>query len=435
MTLGMPVGLIGAYERDNFGDILFLERTRRYLDEARLEAKTLAPFRSLTERLTGAPTTPVTSAMRDGSLGAIWTVGGEVGGVAVHSAYLMLDPETRATDFHGMPRGARRALIRQESGAALTNLAYLPRPSAYPDSWAIPSIVNSVGVSGMLHLQGSARLEAVQSLRDADYVSVREEASAKALDSLGVKHVLAPDLVHTLRRDMGSFASRESRRSARASRKVLVQMNQAMLAHHGPDRLARELCAAPRLKGADVRLFVAGSAPSHDSLDLYSEVASRVNDLSPAFSFSLSPAQSPMDKAREIATSELVVTTSLHALIISMSFDVPHVGLFLNKLSRYATTWGDPMPTAVNLDDLPQAISRALDLEEDYVGSGLAERLADEAHSSVEAAMSTLLNESPKSRADRRVRRENGARVVRKGARTPRIMMRDIARSLIRPLS
>ena len=43
MSSSVPiVGLLGAYERDNFGDVLFLELSRKYL--ADIESIALAPF-------------------------------------------------------------------------------------------------------------------------------------------------------------------------------------------------------------------------------------------------------------------------------------------------------------------------------------------------------------------------------------------------------
>lgn len=430
-----PVGLIGAYERDNFGDLLFLERTRRYLAAAGMHELTLAPFSSSHEQLTGAPVGAISTAARSGACGALWTVGGEVGGVAAHSAYLMLDDEARAVGYHDLPRRARREIIRREFDGPLLDLAYLPRPSEFPASWHVPSVLNSVGLSGIAGLTAEVAANARYALRDADYISVRERTSSALLDSLAIPHVMAPDLVHTMRRDLDHLATPWARADARASNKVLVHMSAATLSRQTPAALARTLRTSAHLAGADVRLFVAGLAPHHDSLDLYRDVMDEVRKLGPAFDISVSPAKTAMEKVEEIATSRLVVTTSLHATILSISFDVPHVGLLIEKLSRYSQTWGDPMPTAVTLGDLPSAIDRALALEEHVAQSGLALRLADQSLASITRALDVLAIDDPGAAERRRERRRTNARLARRESLSPQNLLGRAARSVLRPLS
>ena len=435
MAIQLPVGLIGAYERDNFGDLLFLERTRRYLASAGIDETTLAPFGSSREQLTGSRVDAVSTMARRGSCGALWTVGGEVGGVAAHSAYLMLDGDARPPDFHDLPRRARRRIIRREFDGPLLDLAYVPRPSAFPASWPVPSILNSVGVSGIAGLTAGVAANARYALRDADYISVREKTSSGFLESLRIPHVLAPDLVHTMRRDHADLASRDAREVARASRKVLVQMSAATLSQQGVAALADALCSSRHLEGADVRLFVAGLAPHHDSLELYREVVARIEARKPSFRVSLSPAHGALDKVVEIATSELVIATSLHATILSMSFDVPHVGLLIDKLSRYAATWGDPMPTAVSLRDLPVAIESALGLEGEVVESGLADRLASSADDSIRSAIEVVQSRDTDLAAARTRRRARHSEAARREGRRPRNLAAAVTRSVVRPLS
>ena len=70
---------VGAYERDNFGDLLFLLVTERYLEGSEVVAS--APFAAdmtaLLDRKVGA----VGDALSENRFDAIWTVGGQVGGV------------------------------------------------------------------------------------------------------------------------------------------------------------------------------------------------------------------------------------------------------------------------------------------------------------------------------------------------------------------
>ena len=430
------VGMVGAYERDNFGDLLFLERTRAFLGGAELEPLALSPFRGVLEQLTSQPTPAFVDAVNDSLLDVIWVVGGEVGGVLVHAAYKMLDPQSQDATFSQSNRFVRRSIIRARSGLEVTDFAYLPRPSRYQHLHAAPFIINSSGLSGIAKLRGNVRAEAIGSLHDADFVSVREHASSHLLTELGVKHRLAPDLVHTLRFDYPDFVNRDFRNDARARRVAVVQMSAATLGSAGVDELIAFLGTSEALRGCELRLLAAGLAPSHDSLEMYKSVVAGVNQDYPTVSIAISPASSAMEKVREIASSSIMIGTSLHAMIVSMAFDVPHVGLYLEKIGRYARAWDDRMPTEVALADANAAVEFALASELGAVSSGLGEDLAKQAQSNMEAAIAVARTgdseEANRSRAlDRNAR---GLRLMRE-SKAPSRRASTLLRSMVRPLS
>ncbi|MFW5469300.1 polysaccharide pyruvyl transferase family protein [Knoellia sp. CPCC 206435] len=431
-----PIGLVGAYERDNFGDILFLERTNAYLAAHSLPSVALAPFKDSRELLEGGHTSRSADALRDGSISALWTVGGEVGAVPLYAAYRMLDPDVQAENFSVSRRTVRRRMIREASGLALTDLAYLPRLSAFPNSWGTPSILNSVGLSGVANLKGEVRAKAEAAIRDADYISVRERQSAAFLSSVGVAHQLAPDLVHTLRIDRPDLATDDVRTDARTAGSVLVQMSAAALATQGVGRLAKALVDCPALSGKDVRLFVAGLAPGHDSLSAYCDVMGIVKRSRARFDISMSDSVTAIEKVEEIARASLVIGTSLHAMIVSMTFDVPHVGLLLEKVTRYATAWADPMPTNVSLLDLNEAVSHALSLECEVSNSGLANSWAEAAHRSIERAIDVVeVGSAAREVALRQERRSSNDVAFQRVVRSPKSLALRMARSALRPLA
>lgn len=428
-----PIGLLGAYERDNFGDILFLERTRTTLGDTPSIA--LTSFRHTPELLTHAPPITIADAHTSTPLRGLWAVGGEVGAVAVYSAYRMLDAVTQGKRYQGGSRGERRRIIREASGSKLTDLAYLPRPSAYPAFSGMPSVVNSVGLTGVGLLRGDMRIAAMSALREADFVSVRDRESSALLTAANIAHRVSPDLVHTLRLDHPDLASSDSRQAARAEGRVALQVSEAQLQTIGVDRLAHSIATATSLKGKHVRLFVAGTAPHHDSLVMYEQLARAIRGTNPGLKVTISEAVDPLTKVRELASSSLVLATSLHAMIISMSFNVPHAGLFIAKVTRYARSWGDPMPTNVALSGLNDAAELALSSGRALEDSSVADDLAVAARANALEAKRVFSEDSADKQDARREKRRASASEVRHAMRDPRILSTRIARSLLRPLS
>jgi hypothetical protein len=298
---------------------------------------------------------------------------------------------------------------------------------------ALPLVVNSVGLSGIDLLQSDMRATAVSALREADYVSVRDTNSSRLLEGLGIQHNLAPDLVHTLRLDHQEWTAPGKRVAACRSGHVVVQMSEAVLASR-VDELASALTQAPELRGRELRFLPAGLAPRHDSLELYSAVIEAVKRRRPDIKATISAATTPLEKVRELATSALVLGTSLHAMIVSMTFDVPHVGLEIEKVSRYATSWGDVMPTEVKTVDIPAAVTRAFELEPSVRASSFGEGLARRAAENIELAVKAMRPDLA-SRAERDKRRSESARAHARVQRSPALLATRALRYTFRPLS
>ncbi len=433
MEQATPIGLLGAYERDNFGDILFLERTRALLAERGAQEISLTAFSSTPELLTKRDPVTLTQAVRNTKLRGLWTVGGEVGSVAVYAAYAMIDSDNREAGYADLGRHARRRLIRRLAGAPLTDLAYAPAPSMRRRLRHLPSVLNSVGVTGLMLLKRDMRIKAEAALRDADYVSVREGASSHLLGSLGIPHTMAPDFVHTLRHDYPEMLQYQPKARGDGGY-VLVQISQIVLAQVGVAEFAAAL-ASLDLRGREIRLFVAGSAPGHDSVQMYERVREELSRRQPGVTVTISSAASALEKAQEIAASSLVIATSLHAIVIALSFDVPHVGFMLAKVSRYMSTWDDPMPSGVGVQDLSAAAAAAEAEAVSVMRSGLAARLADQAHDSATRAAAVFDPEPADEVAARVARRARQARQTRVASLSPGAVVPRLGRSILRPMS
>ncbi|MDJ0428020.1 polysaccharide pyruvyl transferase family protein [Rhodococcus fascians] len=351
MRVGELVGLIGAYERDNFGDLLFLERTLKYLGSRPSIAT--APY----SHDIGSPgphyTERYVDALSSESLTSVLVVGGEVGGTSASSAYRMSSTPNLYSKWIDSSLGTKRRILRQSLGLSEMSSPYIPRMSATSMSLQLPSAINSAGVSGLDRLVGRRGAEAWAAVREAGFVSVRDKASSEVLSRRNVEHRVAPDLVHTLRLD-------ESFAPLMRPNVALIQVKAAVLTAMGTRAFAEVLAASKALASFDLELFSAGSATGHDSLELYREVAEHFRVISSSRVLSMPQTGSELEKASIIAGCGIWVGTSLHGWIISSSFNRPRVALELDKIVRYAESWSDPMPVGVSLSELDSAVRRAI---------------------------------------------------------------------------
>lgn len=368
---------VGAYERANFGDLLFLLISRKYRPEASTVAA--APFSGDMAHLLGHDIPGLAETLASDSFGSVWVVGGEIGGTSMADAYRMSANTVDYGEWRRQTFSGRREALALVSGRAPAASPYLPRMSASPATRGCAFVVNSVGLSGLRGLRGSRRDEAWAAIEEAEYLSVRDAASSQLLTSRDIQHTLAPDLVHTI---LKHFPQVQRMRQADLA---LVQVKERVLLEYGPEEFAKSLATSRALRGFRIRLFSAGEARGHDSLELYRRVAAEFNLLSPGRRLEVGTAQRPLDKVAEIAEAGLWIGTSLHGLILSTAFSIPHVGLELEKLARYADTWSDPMPMRVDPSGLDDAIASSLAIAQEV---DLYERARDLSASADASALS-----------------------------------------------
>ncbi|WP_162564284.1 polysaccharide pyruvyl transferase family protein [Microbacterium ureisolvens] len=368
--------LVGAYERDNFGDILFLEQTRHYLGG--IESVACAPSSGDTSAVGGDAVEAYSAVFARSEIRFVWTVGGEAGATSVGDALRMSGGS-----------------LEPSSLGMITSSAspYLPRPTRHVATARVPAIVNSVGISGVATLHGARRLEAIASLREASFLSVRDRASAELLRSLSITHAVSPDLVQTLRltADLRQNPSPDI---------AIVQAKAARIRQIGITRFADALRTSFALSRFRIRLFSAGEAPGHDSTELLANVADEFRRRGGGDRIDVSTARTALDKASEIARSGFWAGTSLHGFIIATAFAVPRVGLLLKKVEQYANSWDIPYPTGVSLRHLDRAVESAERIGSTGGGDDhrLADSLARHAESNIAEAVQVVVANHPEDR-------------------------------------
>lgn len=322
---------IGAYERDNFGDLLFPWVTARLLED--VEPTLLAAYDGTVDGLVGHTVRSRADILPDSNFDALWTVGGEIasatGSIALQYAFDVPTDEQR----------------RQ---AAEQEFAYIPRPSQFASTLNTPLVINSAGLASTGPLAPEEIIALENTLREADFIGVREQASSDYLTSLGIDHTMAPDVVSTIR-DLHPKAS--------PSGHIAVQLNDVMITTTGPSALAEALHAGAE-PAADIVLFAAGIAANHDSWEQLAAVQDALGAL--GRTATLFTERAPLAIVDLVSSARLVVATSLHCRIVACAYDVPRVSLENAKVTTYARTWDTEPPFDVAISELAQAIQGEL---------------------------------------------------------------------------
>jgi len=365
-----PVILFGAFDRHNFGDLLFPHVAAamlpgRELLFAGLADRDLRPFGGHRVR----PLAQVVAGL-GGRPADLIHVGGEILVCdAWQAAVMLLSPdEARAAiaRFDAQPAERLAWALRQLTDATggRSRAPYVVPRGRFP---AVARIVHA-GVGGVApdDCSPALRAEVLACLAEADAVGVRDRHTLAQLETAGIAARLMPDpaaMVAEL------FGARIRARGERGEpRQLATAFPQGYLAvqfsaDFGDDdtltRIATQLEQLVTATGLGIALFRAGAAPWHDDLEVLGRTAARIRG-APVRVFGSLDA---WDICALIAASRGYCGSSLHGRIVAMAFGLPRVNLGGSggKQQAYSATWDLPeMPAAVGPDDLAAAMREAL---------------------------------------------------------------------------
>ena len=369
-----PVILFGAYDRHNFGDLLFPHVAAallpgRHLVFAGLADRDLRPHG-------GHDVVALSSlALARGEPSALLVhVGGEILTCEAWQAAVMLLPPEQAqaalASLEPRPR-ERRDWVRRMLGTS-ARVPYTVSRQGYPGLARV--IFSGVGGVGIDELDAGVRAEVLAKLRAADAVGVRDRQTLALLAAAGIPARLVPDPAVMVAELFGARIRRtaEGGEVARMRRAfpqgyIAVQFS----ADFGDDASARQIATQLDQVAARHRLglvlFRAGAAPWHDDLAGLARVAGWLRPGSAHLFQSLDL----WDICALIAHSRAYCGSSLHGRIVAMAFALPRVNLRLpvpaggprgpSKQAAFAATWDDPrLPAEVALRDIAAALDTAL---------------------------------------------------------------------------
>jgi len=341
-----PLILFGAFDRHNLGDLLL----------AHLAAAEAAPrpvlFAGLAERdLTawgGHKVRALATLAKEWGdrRGDLLHVGGELLTCASYEAAVMLqapqDANATLTRLDTDP-AARRRWTRETLGVA-AHLPYLAAKTLFRQPGQFE--YRAVGGVELDRLPPQSRSEALQRLREADVISVRDHTTRSHLAAAGISATLAPDPVSRI---ASRFAVR-IRQHAQRGEPAVVQatfpsgyLAVQFAAEYGDDASLDRLAAHldEHLGRRGLALFRAGAAPWHDDLAVYQRLAERLKNRRVHLFQSLDV----WDICALVFNAQGYCGSSLHGWILARAFGVEALPfpLLLNtpKLAAYMDTWGE----------------------------------------------------------------------------------------------
>ena len=409
--------LFGAFDRHNLGDLLLgriaAELATRLLPGrevrfAGLAARDLrtdggARVQVLAELARewnpapreGAPAWPPASPP------ALLQVGGEILGCSAGEAAVMLLDATGAAHaiaLHDRDPSAREAWARGVLGNVL-GLPYLAPHAALPPGTRI--VHTGIGGVDFASLPAALRAEALDELRAAACVQVRDRRTRDALAAAGIEAELVPDPAVLVERLLGAEVARHAAmgepavlRARFAQGYVAVQL----AAELGDDTtlaaLADDLGAIARDRGLGVVLFCAGRAPWHDDPEPLQRLRRRLPDAASAV---VAESRHLLDLCALIARAALCCASSLHARIVADAFARPAISIACGtaqaaKLRAWLDTWYPPQRHHLAAPGNLRALARSVMEPAPGQREAHAAQLADLAEAAARSAFAHLFD-------------------------------------------
>ncbi|HWR77621.1 MAG TPA: polysaccharide pyruvyl transferase family protein [Thiobacillus sp.] len=371
-----PPVLFGAFDRHNFGDLLF-----PHLLEALLPGRSFA-FAGLAARdlraFGGHQVTPLPARPAQ-----LIHVGGELLTCTAWQAAVMLCEPAEVADiiarYDADPAAAADWAARQ-LGTSRTMPYVVGRESLAPGG---KLIFNAVGGVEWDYRSSAQRDEVKAALRQADWLSVRDHVTQAALLAEGIAAPLCPDPAVMVAQCYGEVIRQH--RLQGAVKIIQDAFPQGYLACQfsadfaddaSLDALAQGLSGAAAATGLGLALFRAGAAPWHDDPALLESLLRRL----PPGTTRLFPSLHLWDICALIAASRGMVGSSLHARIVALAYGLPRVSLMPpqqsqrpDKRTAFAETW-EPLavPRSVAVSQVEPAVLQALAVPADVLHENAA---------------------------------------------------------------
>jgi polysaccharide pyruvyl transferase WcaK-like protein len=363
--------LYGAFDRHNYGDLLFPLIMNRVIQQEFPEKKVvIAGLINSDLSVYGAhKTVSISKALQSSNADAVVLLaGGDVIACDWQSAcgYLLpkrLTPFYQQISYH-FPK-TTDYIISRFFGLTSELPFNINRSDIGPFRKVIYNSVGATEVSEVVNNQKMLSLKQV--INEASYISVRDTFSVQQLERINCP---SPNLVPDSATVMSLFISPEEleQKSSSGTKKLIKTFNEGYIvfqisqAHvRGKEALfAKELAkASKKLKVPLVFIAIGNAAGHNDSAGINNIVSFLANDI--VYDTYLDGNIS--DLMNIIRNASCYCGTSLHGLITSMSFAVPRVALLpsLRKQINYMDTWDLPhMPRGIVPKELTAAVEIAM---------------------------------------------------------------------------
>jgi hypothetical protein len=361
-----PLVLFGAFDRHNFGDLLFPHLLTALLPGRSFE------FAGLAERDLRAFGGHLVSALaaRPRPASLIHAGGELLTCSAWQAAVMLLDPASavEAIARYDSDPAAAAVWAARQLDTSRTMPYVAGRDTLAPGG---KLVFNAVGGVEWAFLSDLQRREVRTALRQADWLSVRDRVTQAVLRAEGIDAPLCPDPAVMVAQCCGEVI-RKHRQQGEVE-DILDVFPRGYLACQfsadfgddaSLDGLAQGLSRVAASTGLGLVLFRAGAAPWHDDPLLYETLHHRL----PPGMVRLFRSLHLWDICALIAASRGVLGSSLHGRIVALAYGLPRVSLVPpqqgrrpGKVAAFAETWEpDALPRSVAVDQVEPALMQAL---------------------------------------------------------------------------
>ncbi|PCI57706.1 MAG: hypothetical protein COB45_02640 [Gammaproteobacteria bacterium] len=368
--------LYGAFDRHNYGDLLFPLVMERMLSQkfpkkkiavAGLVDSDLSEFSAL-------PSVSIKKALRESNKDvSIILAGGDVVACDWLSAYSYLLSDFSFSIFQRVFArfipSLTEKVIKKIIGLKSDNPFDLTSKDLNNE---MKLIYNSVGATGVSSIHGDAALSLSAALNAASYVTVRDEFSHEHITRIGGNvNDIYPDSATVMSSVFSEEEINKKTGSEAASlinklkNKYLVFQISSSHSTGLEAEFAQNLTAIAKEHDLTIVFIAIGNAAGHSDSHGIERIKRHLgNDIKVTEYLS----GGVFDVMNIIKNSQCYCGTSLHGLITSMAFHVPRVGLLpkLRKQRNYMATWDlSAMPSGVLPTELSKAINQAMAITKD----------------------------------------------------------------------
>lgn len=364
--------LFGAFDRHNYGDLLFPLIMERVIND-QFPTKNVfiaGLIKSDLSQYGAKRTVSIKNALKKSNTDAtLILAGGDVIACDWQSAYGYLLPKAifpvyQRIACYYFPKTTQR--LTSKLLGLKSELPFNLGRNHVGDKRKI--IYNSVGATEVGNIEDKRKTTSLGNvIKDSHFVSVRDNFSKTQLERIGCdSSQLAPDSATI----MSSYISIEEieERSAHSTKKlikdnidgyIVFQISQAHV--NGKEKaFAKALSEVSSNLNLPIVLIAIGNAAGHNDAKGIHKVVSL---LPKSISYNIYLDGNIFDLMNIIRNASCYCGSSLHGLITSMSFAVPRVALLpkLKKQINYMDTWDLPhMPRGVVPENLPSAVNIAI---------------------------------------------------------------------------
>ncbi|WP_426369349.1 polysaccharide pyruvyl transferase family protein [Pseudocolwellia sp. HL-MZ7] len=364
--------LYGAFDRHNYGDLLFPLIMERVINDLHPKKKVLIAglINSNLSKYGARKTITIKKALKMSKNDAtLILAGGDVVACDWQSAYGYLLPKSLFPLYERIACYYFPKFTQYITSRLVGLTSDLPFNLSRNDMGTSRKVIyNSVGATGVSNVTKEQDVNALcELMNETDFVSVRDKFSQSQLERVGCSTPnLAPDSATIMSsyitidelEQKSSFATKDLIET-HIEGYIVFQISQGHV--RGKEKaFAEALSQTSKAFNLPIVFIAIGNAAGHNDVTGVHKVASL---LTKGTTYSTYLDGNIFDLMNIIRNASCYCGTSLHGLITSMSFSVPRVALLptLRKQINYMNTWDLPhMPKGVMPEDLSEAVGIAM---------------------------------------------------------------------------